>query len=129
MREVGGIANPSLTECGGRRRKRTGFASAPYVWVLVTAALILGLCLVFVLFLATEPSRVYATLRNGGASTLEDLILTFTGGSNSFPSLPADTWVRVGVDVAGESSLEIDFTDSDGHRHVRDLDVYIEPGY
>jgi hypothetical protein len=96
-------------------------------WLVAIPAVLLLILSVFLLFQLR--SGIHVTIQNTGQTSIHSVVLHVTGNSYSIGDLAPGGSKEATVNSAGESTLRIEFTDSDGKKQQLDAGVYLEPGY
>lgn len=72
---------------------------------------------------------VSVTVANNSGGDLTDVLVKFTGGTNSVKKLDSGNSYTSKVKPSSSSHLDIEFIDSSGGMHSEKIDVYFEPNY
>jgi len=72
---------------------------------------------------------VSVTIENNSSGSIKDVLLIYTGGTQSIREISANTSRSVTVNASSESDMKISFVDSDGKKHSQKIGVYFERGY
>jgi hypothetical protein len=97
-------------------------------WRLAFAAAISLLALIGYARLRFRPG-IEVLVQNTGGTPIRSVVLHVTGNSYPLGDLTSDASGEAVVNSTNESSLTIEFTDSDGKKQQLDADLYFEPGY
>lgn len=92
------------------------------------AIVMVAICLV-TLYAYRFRSGIEVTIHNKEAVPLRSVVLHVTGKSYPLGTIAAGDSALVAVNPVSESSLKIDFTQSDGKNNSLDADVYFEANY
>ena len=96
-------------------------------WLLVIPAALLIAVLIGVLAFQLR-SGIRVTVKNTGTKPLNSVVLHVTGASYNLGDIAPGATAKARVNPTGESSLEIEFTGSDGKGKRLDADCYFESG-
>ena len=96
-------------------------------WWIVAIPVVL-LIVIGVLLLRFRPG-IQVTIQNNGSTTLRSVELHVTGASYQLGDIASGASATARVQPTSESSLEIEFSDSDGEVQRLDADGYFEAGY
>lgn len=107
------------------------FGDAPriprWLWGLALA-LVLAFAVVMGVILVRGPGLTVSVL-NQRRAIISSVVLEYEGGPTAFEDIAAGTgdWAR--IDVQGETSLTLVFTNAGGEEERHELDIRLEPSY
>lgn len=97
-------------------------------WLLLIPAILVVLALIVVLALQFR-SGIQVTVENTGSTPLKLVILHVTGASYDLGDIAPGDSATARVSPTGDSELEVEFKDTDGHTQRINAGGYFESGY
>jgi hypothetical protein len=105
-------------------------AKSKRLFILVaTIAAVVAAAAALLLFVIRHPSGLTAEITNTGVTPMRSIAVHVTGRSYPLGDLRPGESRRVRVDPAGESHLELAYTDPTGAPQSLTADCYFESGY
>ena len=96
---------------------------------LLAVPAVLAIAALSGLLAAQVQSGIRIAVQNTGTSPLTSVVLHVTGASYELGAVAPGESATTRVNPVGESHLEVEFTDNDGHTQRLNAGGYFEPGY
>ena len=72
--------------------------------------------------------KVSMEITNMSTNDISNLSILYKGGNHKYSLLQKGENISLKITPAGESSITIEY-EEDNEKYIKDIDVYIEPGY